>query len=109
MDDPEERAVERRTQTICLMILTALAIGVGLSLLRQVLVPFVLALFFSMIVTPVTDFLQARWKLPRGLAIVSTLLLGLGIVILFVVFQLYSRSNQMRNIIILWRITIPPI
>ena len=36
---------ERRLQTICLLIITAVAVGFALFFLRSVLIPFVLALF----------------------------------------------------------------
>ena len=76
MQKPSLRDVEQRTQTICLLILSAVAIGVALLYLRQVLLPFVLALFLTMAVTPVMDFQVRRFRFPRGLAIVTTILIA---------------------------------
>ncbi len=53
------RPFNRRVQTICLLILTLIALGVTLALLRPVLVPFVLALFFAECLEPVI-LLQVR-------------------------------------------------
>jgi len=76
------RSAEQRTQTICLLVLSAIAIGVALMQLRQVLLPFVLALFLTLAVTPVLDLLHTRLKLPRGLAIASTIALTSGALLL---------------------------
>jgi AI-2 transport protein TqsA len=77
MDDEQQRvALQQRTQTICLLTLTAIALGLALAFLRPVLVPFVLALFISMAVTPVMDFLHLRLRFPRALAIVATIAIG---------------------------------
>lgn len=76
MEKPNIRDAEQRTQTICLLILCAIAIGVALMQLRQVLLPFVLALFLTMAVTPVMDFLIRRFRFPRGAAIAATFLIA---------------------------------
>ncbi len=77
MDEEQQRvALQQRTQTICLLTLTAIALGVALAFLRPVLVPFVLALFISMAVTPVMDVLHLRLRFPRSLAIVATIAIG---------------------------------
>ncbi len=93
--DPEGNALEgnalhQRTQTICLLILTAIGIGAALYFLRPVLVPFVLAMFISMVVTPVMDILHKRFRLPRGLAIVATI--GLAVAGLLLLGALVSSS-----------------
>jgi AI-2 transport protein TqsA len=72
-----KQQVERRVQTICLLILTLIAVGGALSLLQPMLVPFLLALLFSYVLTPVVDW-QMRWlRLPRTLALIGTGIFGL--------------------------------
>ena len=44
---------QQRIQTVCLLILTAVAIGAALYMLRPVLIPFVLAVFLVYCLTPV--------------------------------------------------------
>ena len=90
MEKPDWRGAEQRTQTICLLILSGVAIGVSLLYLRQVLVPFVLAVFLTMVVTPVMDLLMARFRFPRGLAILSTL--ALAFLVLGALGGLVSRA-----------------
>lgn len=77
-EDEDALVLQRRTQTICLLVLTTIALGAALHFLRPVLVPFVLALFISMVITPVMDVLHLRLRLPRWLAIAATISIGVG-------------------------------
>ena len=81
--------------TPCVIILTFIAAGAALYWLRSVLIPFVLALFFFYCLNPLVDFQIRRLRVPRPLAILLTIILGL--VLLFLVGTLVSSSiNQMR-------------
>jgi AI-2 transport protein TqsA len=66
----EQDRADQRLRTVCLLILTVLAVGAALSLLRPVLVPFFLALLLTYCLTPVLDFLARYLRLPRGPALV---------------------------------------
>ena len=77
MDSTE---LERRTQTICLFILTAIATAAALYWLAPIMIPFVLAIFFAFGLTPLVDLQVRVLKSPRGLAVFTTLLLGFVIV-----------------------------
>ena len=70
---------EKRVQTICLLVLSAIALGVTLYFLSSVLIPFVLALFFSICLGPIMDFLVQRLHIPRTLAVVATMALSLAL------------------------------
>jgi AI-2 transport protein TqsA len=73
---------EQRIQTICLLILTALGITAALYFFASVLIPFVLAIFFTLCLTPVID-LQMHWlRIPRHTAIFTTLAIGCAILML---------------------------
>ena len=67
---------DHRLQTLCLMTLAALAVGVAAWWLRDVLVPFVFAVFLTFALRPLIDVLNGRLGLPRGLATVLTLVVG---------------------------------
>lgn len=67
---------EQRIQTICLIILTTVAGGFGLYWLRPVLVPFVLAVFIAIGLSPVVDIQVRRLRFPRWLAVTSTLIVS---------------------------------
>jgi len=75
----EPELQERRIQTACLLILSAVGTGFALYWLRPVMVPFVLAVFFALGLAPVVDVQVRTLKLPRLLSIVTTLLLGIGL------------------------------
>ncbi|MFH1747754.1 MAG: AI-2E family transporter [Planctomycetota bacterium] len=90
----------QRTQTICLLILTGLAIAGALYYFRPVIVPFVLAIFLTYCLTPVID-VQMRWlRFPRVVAIASTIVLGcillglLGVLVGSAVSQLGERAGD---------------
>ena len=72
----EAGAQQLRIQNVCLMVLSAVAIGFVFFWFRAVLVPFVLAVFFAYALGPVVDIQIRRLGVPRPLAVLVTLLLG---------------------------------
>ena len=87
---------EQRIQTTCLLIISAFAIGVAFYFLRPVLVPFVLAIFFTYCLSPVIDLQRRHLKMPRLLAIFITIVLGC--LILTVLAMVVSASvSQMTE------------
>ena len=76
-----------------LAIIAILAAGVILIYARSVLIPFVLAVFIFLLVSPVLDYQVLKLKIPRPLAICFTLLIV--IIILTSLFLLISEAVQM--------------
>lgn len=88
----------QRVQTVCLLILTLIASGVALAMLRPVLVPFVLALFFTYSLSPVID-LQMRWfRIPRGAAIGGAAIVGLVVAALLGLGVAASVGTMSHNL-----------
>ncbi|MEO0480795.1 MAG: AI-2E family transporter [Planctomycetota bacterium] len=58
----------QRIRTVCLCVIASVSVGVMLYWLADVLIPFVLAVLFSVTLGPVVDWLQRTVKLPRVLA-----------------------------------------
>jgi len=86
--------IEPRIQTVCLLLLSAVAGGAALYWLSPVLIPFVLAIFFTYCLTPIIDLQMRYLRAPRPLAIVATF--ALGCVVLTLLAVLVSTSvNQM--------------
>ena len=91
----EQARADLHVQTVCLLILAFVATGVALYLLRPVLVPFVLALFFAACLRPVIIFQIRYLRFPQPLAVVGAALVaaalctGIGITI-------GQQINQMR-------------
>jgi AI-2 transport protein TqsA len=67
---------ERRVRTVCLVILTAIAVGATLYALQDVMVPFALASFLAIALAPVVDGLSVRTRLSRPISVGLTMLLG---------------------------------
>jgi len=65
-----------RVQTTCLVVLTVIAVAAALKWLAPVMVPFVLAFFFSQILSPLVRLLVERAGIPREAAVMATLALA---------------------------------
>jgi len=63
--------------TICLVILTTLAVGATLHWLAPVMIPFVLAVFFALALGPLIEVMVVHLRIPRPAAIGITLLLAM--------------------------------
>jgi AI-2 transport protein TqsA len=68
--------LERRIQTVCLIILSAVALGGTMYWLKPVMIPFVLALFIALGLNAVINMQMDWMKIPRPLALLSTLMLA---------------------------------
>lgn len=67
------RDTELRIQTVCLIVLSTIGVALSLYWLKTVVVPFVIAIFASMILGPVIQFQMRYLRLPRSLALVATI------------------------------------
>ncbi len=86
---------DRQVRTVSLLILAVVALGAALHYLKPVLVPFLLAVFFTHCLTPVID-LQVRYlRVPRLVAIIGAAILGLAILGLcgLLVIRISTRSR----------------
>ena len=88
---------EHRIQTVCLLVLTAIAVGIALYLLRPVLIPFVLAVFLVYCFAPAVDVQTRRLRMPRALAVVNTILLGCLVLIGLWLLIWASVSQMVAN------------
>lgn len=91
---------ESRIRTICLAIITIIAIAGALYWLRPVFVPFALAALLTAILLPIVDFLIRKFKVWRSVALVLTLFLGflgvfcVGLLVSTSVGQFMSNSSE---------------
>lgn len=72
--------------TACLMILAASAATAVLVYTKTVLMPFVIALFISMVAGTLAGWLKQKWKVPYGLGLVLSFIAFLAIIALSVLF-----------------------
>ncbi len=88
----------QRIQTICLLIISTVAVAAALYWLRPVLVPFVLAVFIAYGLLPLVEFQARHLRLPQFVAVTSTLVVGvlilgsLGLLISTSVSQLQANA-----------------
>lgn len=64
--------------TACLLVLATVAGAVALIYTRNVVIPFVLAIFIATIVAPIVDVLIVRARVPRPLAVLAAMLVVIG-------------------------------
>jgi AI-2 transport protein TqsA len=109
---------EQRIQTVCLLILTALGITAALYFFASVLIPFVLAIFLTLCLTPVIDVQMKLLRIPRRTAILTTVAIGCALLILgaFLVTKAANQiveskddyEKQFRQVLIKTRGLLPP-
>ena len=87
----------QKTQTVCLVVLTILAVAYSLYFLHTVLLPFVIAVFFVIGCKPILTFLETRLKLHRLLALTATFLVGAALIAGFCFLIWISINNVTKN------------
>ncbi len=83
MTESQDALADLRVIATCLVILTVIGVGAALVPLRPVLVPLLVALLFTYCLRPVIDLQTQQLRMPRGLAVGCTVLLGLALLGLF--------------------------
>ncbi|MCR9115999.1 MAG: AI-2E family transporter [bacterium] len=73
----------QRTQTICLVLLSTIAVGFSLYFLKSVLLPFVIAVFIVIGCRPVVAFFEQRLRFPPMLAYTASFLIGVALLVGF--------------------------
>lgn len=90
---PEGREELVWLSTVSLLVVAAVAAGAALIYTRAVMVPFVLAIVFTYLVSPIVDGMQTRLKVPRGFSILVALLFVVGIMTLLVMLITVSTDG----------------
>lgn len=89
--EPESRTLTLPpTVVVCLVVMAVVAVGVALAHLGPVLVPFVMAVLITYCLKPLTELQVRHLRLPRVLATVHTILLGL---VVLLVIGLVATAN----------------
>ena len=89
--------MENRVQTTCLVILSVIGVAGALYWLRPVMIPFVLAVFIALGLQPLIALQTRRLRLPRSLALLSTLALGVALLGLLASLVSASVSQLSQN------------
>lgn len=93
----------QKISTVCLFILTMIAIAFVLSVTKTVLIPFIMAVFLALVFSPMMATLQIKLKLPRAIVLILTIVF-FSILFLLVSFvtadsieNFASNSDQYKN------------
>lgn len=78
-------------------IIAVFAIGFVLDVAQPVVLPLVIALLFSFLMTPAMNFLMKRWRFPRGPAIFLIIIIIFGIIFLLGWFVFSSAQSFVRQ------------
>lgn len=84
--------------TISLLILASFAGAVALWYTRPVMVPFVLAIFITYLVSPLVDFLRVHLRMPKVVAVAVTMLVAAALLSLLVMLVVTSTGGLLDNI-----------
>jgi AI-2 transport protein TqsA len=79
-----------------LMILATVALAAALVYTRDVMIPFVLAIFITSVVSPVVDFQVTRWRVPGWIAILTALLLVLAMLALLGLVLIWAVQTMVH-------------
>ena len=90
----EEQA---RIITTCLIILTTIALAGALLYTRSVMIPFVLALFVTYMVSPLVDILQLRFRVPRIISISIAMLIIFIVTYTIASLIVYSIQSVLQD------------
>lgn len=101
--EPQSLIVQLRKEqqqliTISVLFIAVLALGAFLVFAKSVLIPFVLAMFISILVSPVQTWLVVRAKLPFWVGFIAALLVVLSVVALFVGLLTISVNSVIAGI-----------
>ncbi len=87
----------QKTQTICLAVLTTIAVGFSLHYLQTVLLPFVIAVFLVIACRPILEFIEKKLGLHRIFAFVVTFFIGVALLFGFAILTWLSVNDLARN------------
>lgn len=79
--------------TICLMILATCAATAVLVYTKSVLMPFIIAVFISMVAATLAEWLREKWRVPYGLGLVFSFVAFMAIIIWSISFISSSIEN----------------
>lgn len=91
---------------ICIIIVCALVYAFmpkilgGIGFLARIFMPFILGYVFSLIVNPLADMFQSRFRLPRGLSAILVLILTIGLVGGILSLGIVKFVGEIRNLYI---------
>ena len=87
----------QRIQTVCLVILSTIAVSLALYWLKPVVVPLALAIFLAIILSPLINFMVTRLRIPNTLAIgviVALVFFVLAVTVILILGSLHQLASD---------------
>lgn len=81
--------------TACLLVIATIMLGAALSYTRNIMIPFVFALFLSYFLAPGVNALKQKARFPHWLAVMASILSFVGVMF---IFALVLRGSILRMI-----------
>lgn len=94
---PRGNDEQARIITTCLIILTTIALAGALLYTRDVMIPFVLAVFITYMVSPLVDMLQLRLRMPRIISISIAMFIICAVTYIIASLIVYSIQSVLEN------------
>lgn len=94
---------QNRINSLCLMVLTGIAVTSALIYTKTIFVPFVISMFIYLALVPSLSFLQIRLKISHALAvlIIATIFLALSALVILLLVQsfesVFAQTDMYRS------------
>lgn len=88
---------DQKILSVCLLILTSIAIMLALIFTKPVLMPFVLAVFIYSLSSPLIEWITLKYKVPRLVAVIATLamvVVAMGLVVALIAVSIEDFVNS---------------
>ncbi|MGF1634980.1 MAG: AI-2E family transporter [Phycisphaerae bacterium] len=95
---PLDRDNLRWVQTACLFVIAVVAGGAAIAYLRGVLIPLVLAGLLTLCLQPIVQVLTTRARFPRVVAVVASMIVGVGVLALLSLIVSTSVARLAANV-----------
>jgi AI-2 transport protein TqsA len=86
-----------KINTFCLFILTVIAIAFVLATTKVILIPFTLAIFISLIYSPLIHYFENKFKLPKMIVLITSIIVFIGIFSLIIIFVSNSIDSFVQD------------
>lgn len=90
--------MEGKIQTVCLLVLAAIAVAFALHWLRPLMIPFVLSILFSLVLTYLIDLQKRHLRIPGTLALIITLTAAILLSVMMVSITSTSIRDLAQNV-----------
>jgi len=86
-----------------LIVIAAFIVGIFIIyLIGRLMIPFIIGFFIALLINPLVDYLQVKTKMPRGFAVLSSILIILGVIstaVTLLVNEIVQGFSYLSNVV----------